>query len=67
MLVLSRKANESIHIGNDITVTVVQVAGNRVRLAIDAPPHVRILRSELELEVDRPLPAARERETSLVG
>lgn len=49
MLVLSRKQGESVVIGN-ITLTVVEVQGNRVRLAFDAPGHVRILRSELIAE-----------------
>ena len=48
MLVLSRKAGERIHVGNDITVEVRRVAGNRVTLAIEAPRDVRILRGELE-------------------
>jgi carbon storage regulator CsrA len=47
MLVLSRKPGEKVVIGNDITLTVVEVRGNRVRLAIDAPDQVRILRGEL--------------------
>jgi carbon storage regulator len=47
MLVLSRKQNQSILIGDDIAITVVQVQGNRVRLAIDAPKHVSIHRDEL--------------------
>jgi carbon storage regulator CsrA len=48
MLVLSRKAGERIHVGDDITVEVRRVAGNRVTLAIEAPRTVRILRGELE-------------------
>ncbi|HEY4235537.1 MAG TPA: carbon storage regulator [Lacipirellulaceae bacterium] len=48
MLVLSRKTGERIHIGNDITIEVRRVAGNRVTLALDAPRDVRILRGELE-------------------
>lgn len=47
MLVLSRKLGEKVVIGNDITLTVVEVNGNRVRLAFDAPDDVRILRAEL--------------------
>jgi carbon storage regulator len=47
MLVLSRKPGEQIIIGNGITVTVVEVIGNRVRLGITAPDQVRILRGEL--------------------
>ena len=48
MLVLSRKATERIHIGDNITVEVRRVAGNRVTLAIEAPREIRILRGELE-------------------
>ncbi len=47
MLVLSRKIGEKIHVGNDITIEVRRVAGNRVTLAVDAPRNVRILRGEL--------------------
>jgi carbon storage regulator CsrA len=47
MLVLTRKTDQKIQIGNDITVTVIQVKGRYVRLGIDAPANVRILRTEL--------------------
>ena len=47
MLVLSRKTGEKICIGDGIIVTVLGWQGNRVRLGIDAPPHVRIVREEL--------------------
>ena len=47
MLILQRKAGESLVIGEDITVRVVSVDGTRVRLAIAAPENVPILRSEL--------------------
>lgn len=47
MLVLSRKIGEKIHVGNDITIEVRRVAGNRVTLAVDAPRACRILRGEL--------------------
>jgi carbon storage regulator len=47
MLVLSRKIGEKIHVGNDVTIEVRRVAGNRVILAIDAPRTTRILRGEL--------------------
>jgi carbon storage regulator len=48
MLVLSRKSGERIRIGENITIEVRRVAGNRVTLALDAPRTVRILRGELE-------------------
>ena len=47
MLILQRKAGESLLIGEDITIRVVSLDGTRVRLAIAAPEDVPILRSEL--------------------
>lgn len=47
MLVLSRRENERIRLGDSIVVTVVRVAGDRVRLGIEAPPEVLVLRDEL--------------------
>ena len=47
MLVLTRKTKEEIRIGNDITVTIVRVKGQSVRVGINAPPHVHIVRSEI--------------------
>ena len=47
MLILQRRAGESLVIGEDITVSVLSVDGNRVRLAITAPEDVSILRTEL--------------------
>ena len=47
MLVLSRKLGEKVVIGGGITVTVLDVIGGRIRLGIDAPDDVRILRGEL--------------------
>jgi carbon storage regulator len=47
MLVLSRKAGESIHIDGQIKVTIVTVRGNRVKVGIEAPEEVQIVRSEL--------------------
>lgn len=47
MLVLSRKTNETILIGNDIRVTVVRIGANNVRIGIDAPSGTVILREEV--------------------
>jgi len=47
MLVLARKENEKIRIGDDIEIVVVRVRGNRVRLGITAPRSVRIDRQEV--------------------
>ncbi len=50
MLVLSRKPAEKIRLGNSIVVTVVRVTGDKVRLGIEAPPDVVVLRDELNAE-----------------
>jgi len=47
MLVLTRRVGEILYIGNDIVVKVAEVNGQRVRLAIEAPDHVRINRKEI--------------------
>jgi carbon storage regulator len=47
MLVLSRKKNESIVINNDITVTVVEIKGDKVRLGVIAPKEVPVHRQEV--------------------
>ena len=54
MLVLSRRIGERVCIGPDVVVRVVEISGNRVRLGIEAPPHVRILRGELAEWITRP-------------
>ena len=47
MLVLARKPNETILIGDDVRIVVVQIQAGRVRLGIEAPPEVRIRRNEI--------------------
>jgi carbon storage regulator len=47
MLVLSRKLSQQILIGSNIAITVVKIEGNQVRLGIEAPPDISILRQEL--------------------
>ena len=48
MLVLTRKYQEKIRIGNDITITVLRTKGKAVRLGIEAPPTVPVIRGELK-------------------
>ncbi len=50
MLVLSRKERQRIKLGESIVVTVVRVSGDRVRLGIEAPADVVVLREELDVE-----------------
>ena len=47
MLVLSRKKNESIVINDDITITVVEIRGDKVRLGVEAPKEVPVHRREV--------------------
>jgi carbon storage regulator len=47
MLVLTRKSDESINLGDEITITVIEVKGNSVRLGIEAPADLRIYRKEI--------------------
>ena len=51
MLVLSRKPGESILIGDDIEISIVEVRGDTVRIGINAPRNITILRQELMAEV----------------
>ena len=51
MLVLSRKPGERILIGENVTVTIVRIGPNNVRLGIDAPRQVNIVREELCVDV----------------
>lgn len=47
MLVLTRKSDEAIKLGDDVTVTIIEIKGNQVRLGIEAPANVRVYRKEL--------------------
>lgn len=53
MLVLSRKKNESIVINNEITVVVVEIRGDKVRLGIEAPKEVPVHRREVYEAIKR--------------
>lgn len=53
MLVLSRHRDESIMIGDDIVVTIVDIRGDKVRLGIDAPTHVPVHRQEVYEAIQR--------------
>jgi len=50
MLVLTRRESERIKLGNSIVLTVIRVSGDRVRLGIEAPPDVLVLREELQTQ-----------------
>jgi carbon storage regulator len=49
MLVLSRKESQRIRLGDSIVITIVKISGDKVRVGIDAPSNVLVLRDELEV------------------
>ncbi len=65
MLVLGRKENESIHIGDEIVVKVVSIENGIVKLGIDAPKNISIVRDELIQEVTESNKAASKKVDSL--
>ncbi|MDQ4072437.1 MAG: carbon storage regulator CsrA [Actinomycetota bacterium] len=63
MLVLTRKANQAIVIGEDVEVSVLAVVGDKVRIGIDAPRSIPVYRKEIWLEIKREGPRRSEPET----
>lgn len=47
MLILSRKINEEIKINNDVTIKIISISDNQVKIGIDAPKETQILRAEI--------------------
>lgn len=60
MLVLSRQRDETIMIGDDVEITVVDIRGDKVRLGITAPSHVPVHRKEVYDAIKRELEAQKE-------
>jgi len=67
MLVLSRKKNESIVIDNDITIVVVEIRGDKVRLGVEAPKEVPVHRREVYDAIKRTEAQQQENATSEAG
>jgi carbon storage regulator len=62
MLVLSRKESQRIRLGDSIVITIVKISGDKVRVGVDAPADVLVLRDELEVRDPANRPSA-ERES----
>ncbi|MGD9721140.1 MAG: carbon storage regulator CsrA [Pirellulales bacterium] len=67
MLVLSRKKNESIVINNDITIVVVEIRGDKVRLGVEAPKEVPVHRREVYDAIHRTEPIAEQADADANG
>ena len=62
MLVLARKVNQSIMIGDDIEVSVLAITGETVRIGIDAPHSMPVFRKELYVEIQQDLEIQQDRD-----
>jgi len=51
MLVLTRRPGQSVYIGDDVKITLVEIKGSQVRIGIEAPGNVRIFREEIYLQI----------------
>jgi carbon storage regulator len=61
MLMLSRKTDQSVCVGDDIVITVIGTSRGRVQLGFSAPEEVRVVRSELETDIQSNRPPCREK------
>jgi carbon storage regulator len=53
MLILTRRAGETLMVGDDVTITVLGVKGNQVRIGVNAPKHVSVHREEIYQRIQR--------------
>ncbi|WP_191013653.1 carbon storage regulator CsrA [Treponema zioleckii] len=60
MLILSRKIDEKIKIGTDITVTLIGISGDQVKIGVEAPKNVKVFRQEVFDDIQRQNKAAAE-------
>lgn len=65
MLALSRKLGESIIIGNDIEITILEIKGDQVKIGINAPKSVSIYRKEIYLQIQESNKEAAKSEVSI--
>ncbi len=61
MHIVSSRQTEEIQLGNDIVLTIVKVTGEKVRIGVNAPAHMKVLRAELDIHPTLPMPAANDK------
>jgi carbon storage regulator len=64
MLILSRKVDEQIKIGENITITIIEVRGDQVKVGVEAPKSVKVFRQEVYNEIQKENRAAASADTS---
>ncbi|MDR1072344.1 MAG: carbon storage regulator CsrA [Treponema sp.] len=67
MLILSRKVNEKIMIGDDIAISIIEIKGDQIRIGIDAPRSVKVFRQEVLAEIKAANKAASESGADLLA
>lgn len=65
MLALSRKINESVMIGNDVEITILDIKGDQIKLGINAPKSVPVYRKELYIQIQQSNKESMESENNL--
>jgi len=54
MLILSRRPGESVHVGDDIKITILSIKGQQIKLGLEVPEHMPVYREEIYLKVPTP-------------
>jgi carbon storage regulator len=66
MLVIRRRSGESLLVGNEIEIEILEIGGSHVKLGIRAPKHVVVLRKEIQIAGQQNLAASKEKSTAAV-
>ncbi len=67
MLILSRKTDQSIKIGEDITITIIEIRGDQVKIGVEAPKNVKVFRQEVFYAIKSENAAASSVNTDKIG